>query len=157
MNKKVAVILGSQSDIERLKPAEEVFKNFGVDFELKILSAHRTPNLVREYVLSLESRGFEVVIAAAGMAAHLPGVIASLTSLPVIGIPLSTTFEGLDSLLSIVQMPPGVPVAAMAVDGSKNAALFACQILALKYPELRQKLKSYRQSLEQSFRSDPND
>lgn len=152
MAKKVAIILGSKSDLERMKPAEEVFKDFGVEFELKILSAHRAPNLVKEYVLSLESRGFEAVIAAAGMAAHLPGVVASLTTLPVIGVPLSATFQGLDSLLSIVQMPPGVPVATMAVDGAKNAALFACQILALSYPELRQQLKDYKQGLEESFR-----
>ncbi len=157
MAKKVAVILGSKSDLERMKPAEEVFKDFGVEFELKILSAHRAPNLVKEYVLNLESRGFEVVIAAAGMAAHLPGVVASLTPLPVIGVPLSATFQGLDSLLSIVQMPPGVPVATMAVDGAKNAALFACQILSLSYPELRQQLKDYKQGLEESFQGGLSD
>lgn len=157
MAKKVAIVLGSQSDLERVNPAEEVFRDFGVEFEIKVLSAHRAPNLLREYVLGLESRGFEVIIAAAGMAAHLPGVVASLTTLPVIGVPLSTTFQGLDSLLSIVQMPSGVPVATMAVDGSKNAALFACEILALKYPELKEKLRNYKQKLEESFRSESND
>ncbi len=157
MAKKVAIILGSQSDLERVKPAEEVFDDFGVDYELKVLSAHRAPNLLRQYVLNLENRGFEVVIAAAGMAAHLPGVVASLTTLPVIGVPLSTTFQGLDSLLSIVQMPSGVPVATMAIDGARNAALFACQILALKHLEVRNQLKNYKQNLEESFRGGFND
>ncbi len=152
MARKVAIVIGSSSDREKIKPAEEILKEFGVDYDLKVLSAHRAPNLLRQFVLELKDKGVEVVIAAAGMAAHLPGVIASLTDLPVIGVPLSSSLQGFDALLSIAQMPPGVPVATMAVDGAKNAAIFACQILALKYPEVGEKLRLEKRKLEESFR-----
>ncbi len=157
MAKKVAVLMGSQSDLEKMRPAEEVFRQFGVDFEVKVISAHRAPNVLKDYVVGLKEKGFEVIIAGAGMAAHLPGVVASLTELPVIGVPLSASLQGLDALLAIVQMPPGIPVASMAVDGAKNAALFACQILALKYPELAERLEQYRRELEESFREGGRD
>jgi len=149
LGKKVAIIMGSVSDEKVMKAAVEILDQFGVGHELKVLSAHRMPNKTRQFALEAEKNGLEVIIAGAGKAAHLPGVIASYTTLPVIGVPLKTEdFQGLDSLLSIVQMPPGVPVATVAVNGARNAALLALQILSLKYEEVKRKIVEYKNSLE---------
>jgi 5-(carboxyamino)imidazole ribonucleotide mutase len=145
---KVAVIMGSDSDLPVVRKAVEVLKTFEVDFEVNVISAHRTPDRAAEYAKNAESNGFEVIIAAAGKAAHLPGVLAAFTTLPVIGIPIkSSTLDGLDSLLSIVQMPSGIPVATVAVDGAENAGLLAVQILSVKYDFLRDKLKAHKENM----------
>jgi len=145
--KQVGIILGSQSDVEKMKGATEALTEFGVDYEFIIASAHRTPERVQKWALGAESRGLKVLIAAAGMAAHLGGVVASLTTLPVIGVPLSGgALGGQDSLYSTVSMPKGTPVATVAIDGSFNAGLLAVQILATADPALREKLKAYKKS-----------
>ncbi|MCJ7727764.1 MAG: 5-(carboxyamino)imidazole ribonucleotide mutase [Candidatus Hydromicrobium sp.] len=147
--KKVAIVMGSVSDETVMKKASDVLKEFGVDYEINVLSAHRMPNKTREFAKSVKDKGIEVIIAGAGEAAHLPGVIASYTTVPVIGVPIKASdLGGLDSLLSIVQMPSGVPVACMSIDGAKNAALLAIQILALKYDDLAEKLEKYKAKLE---------
>jgi len=147
--KKVAIVMGSVSDEIVMKKASDVLKEFEVDYEINVLSAHRMPNKTREFAKSVKDKGIEVIIAGAGKASHLPGVIASYTTVPVIGVPIKTSdLGGLDSLLSIVQMPSGVPVACMSIDGAKNAALLAIQILALKYDDLAKKLKKYKAKLE---------
>ena len=141
--------MGSASDAEHLESARTTLRDFGVPFEFKVLSAHRTPDHTLRYAEEAEGRGIEVIIAAAGGAAHLAGVIASKTTLPVIGLPIkSKALNGLDSLLSIVQMPSGVPVATVAIDGATNAALLALRILSVKYPDIREKLKRYREELQ---------
>ena len=146
----VAIMLGSASDLQQVEPARSTLREFGVPCELRVLSAHRTPDHALKYAAEAESRGIEVIIAAAGGAAHLPGVVAAKTLLPVIGIPIkSKALNGLDSLLSIVQMPSGIPVATVAIDGSANAALLAVAIMAGKHPELRKKLRKYRKTLEE--------
>jgi 5-(carboxyamino)imidazole ribonucleotide mutase len=148
---KVGVVLGSKSDIEAVQPAVDILGEMGIDCELNIISAHRTPEKAREYGLGARDRGIEVIIAAAGMAAHLPGVMASWTTLPVIGIPLSgSELKGLDALYAIVQMPVGVPVATVAVGsaGVKNSAYLAAEILGLKYPEIQQAYDTYRRELQ---------
>ena len=138
--------MGSASDWEVMAPCCATLEEFGIPYEKKVLSAHRNPGPLAEYVSSLRDKGCEVVIAGAGGAAHLPGVIAALTTLPVIGIPVkSKALNGLDSLLSIVQMPSGIPVATMAIDGSKNAALYAVSILALADSALAHKLQEFRE------------
>jgi 5-(carboxyamino)imidazole ribonucleotide mutase len=147
--KKVAIVMGSKSDEAVMKAAMDILEQFSVGYEVKVLSAHRMPNKTRQFALEAEKSGLEVVIAGAGKAAHLPGVIASYTTLPVIGVPIkSDDLQGIDSLLSIVQMPPGVPVATVAINGAKNAALLALQILGLKYKEIRKKIIEYKSSLE---------
>jgi 5-(carboxyamino)imidazole ribonucleotide mutase len=144
---KIGIIMGSSSDLEHMTGAFEILDLFGVDYEKKVVSAHRTPDLMFEYATSAESRGIEVIIAGAGGAAHLPGMTASLTALPVIGVPIPTKhLSGLDSLLSIVQMPSGVPVGTVAIGNSRNAALLALRILAIKYPEIGRKLSDYRKT-----------
>lgn len=149
-NPRAAVIMGSDSDLPVVKKAIDVLKSFGVEFEVNVMSAHRTPDRAMEYAKNAESNGFEVIIAAAGKAAHLPGVLAAFTTLPVIGIPIkSSTMDGLDSLLSIVQMPSGIPVATVAVDGAENAGLLAVQILSVKYEALRDKLKAHKEKMKQ--------
>lgn len=149
-NPKAAVIMGSDSDLPVVKKTIDVLKSFGVEFEVNVMSAHRTPDRAMEYAKNAESNGFEVIIAAAGKAAHLPGVLAAFTTLPVIGIPIkSSTMDGLDSLLSIVQMPSGIPVATVAVDGAENAGLLAVQILSVKYEALRDKLKAHKEKMKQ--------
>lgn len=146
----VSIVMGSDSDLLQMAETEELLRHFGVPAEVTIASAHRSPELVSEYAKGLEGRGIRVVIAAAGKAAHLAGVVASLTTLPVIGVPIgSGGLGGLDSLLSTVQMPSGVPVACMAVNGAKNAALMAVRILALEDEDLKSKLSSYMHGLEQ--------
>ncbi len=146
----VGIMLGSASDLEQVEPSRTILKEFNIPFELKVLSAHRTPDHALRYASEAESRGIEVIIAAAGGAAHLPGIVAAKTLLPVIGIPIkSKSLDGLDSLLSIVQMPAGVPVATVAIDGSANAALLAITIMAGRHPEFRVKLRRYRKALEE--------
>lgn len=144
----VALLMGSESDRDKVAPAEETLKKMGVEVISEVISAHRQPDKLRDFIGEAPARGVEVFIAAAGMAAHLPGVVASLTSLPVIGVPLSAGgLGGLDALLSIVQMPRGVPVATVAVDGAVNAALLACAILALKYEEVSESWRSFREQM----------
>ena len=146
---KVAIIMGSASDWGVMRSAVETLKNFAVDFDVTVASAHRTPEKVHDYVKNSDA---QIFIAAAGMAAHLAGVVASLTTKPVIGVPInSEPFKGLDSLLSTVQMPGGVPVATMAVNGAKNAALFAVEILALGDDELAKKLIAYREQMAETI------
>ena len=143
---KVAVIMGSASDWDVMSPCCSTLEDFGIPYEKRVLSAHRNPGPLADYVKSLPEKGCEIVIAGAGGAAHLPGVIAAYTTLPVIGIPVkSKALSGWDSLLSIVQMPSGIPVATMAIDGAKNAALYAVSILALQDKTLAQKLQQFRQ------------
>jgi len=149
----VGIIMGSKSDWETLSHAAEMLTQFGVPHECRVVSAHRTPDWMRDYALAAEGRGIEIIVAGAGGAAHLPGMVAAHTILPVLGVPVqSKALEGLDSLLSIVQMPGGVPVATLAIGkaGATNAALLAVSILALERPELREKLKKFRR--EQSDR-----
>jgi len=141
--------MGSTSDAEVMHPARTTLKEFGVECEFKVLSAHRTPDHALRYAEEADGRGIEVIIAGAGGAAHLPGILAAKTILPVIGVPIkSRSLAGLDSLLSMVQMPSGIPVATVAINGAANAALLAVEILALKYPELRHKLSRYRNDME---------
>jgi len=145
----VGVIMGSDSDLPVMEKAFEVFREFGIPYEVKILSAHRTPKQHTEYVQTAERRGIKTIIAAAGGAAHLPGVTAAHTTLPVIGVPIkSKALNGMDSLLSIVQMPSGVPVATVSIDGAKNAALLAIQIIALTDKKIKEKIKRYKRKIE---------
>lgn len=145
---KVAIIMGSNSDWPVLEPAEKTLKSFGVEVEVVVASAHRTPEMVHEFAAGARERGVEVIIAAAGAAAHLGGVIAAFTTLPVIGIPINATpLNGMDSLLSFVQMPSGIPVATVAINGGANAAILAAKILATSDAELLQKLKDYKEEL----------
>lgn len=137
--------MGSASDKPVMEGASQILRDFGVEYEVKILSAHRTPAALQEWVDGLRDRGFAAVIAAAGGAAHLAGVVAAFTTLPVIGVPVkSRSLEGIDSLLSMVQMPSGIPVACVAIDGSKNAALLAIEIMAVNDPELKTRLDNFR-------------
>jgi len=145
---RVAVLTGSKSDVPVMEPCLQALTDLGIEHELHVMSAHRTPEKVQRFAAAAADQGFEVIIAAAGMAAHLPGVVAAWTALPVIGVPVGKPgMSGLDALLSIAQMPPGVPVACMAVNGARNAALYAAAILALKHPDVRQALHKYRQGL----------
>ena len=145
---RVAVLTGSQSDVPTLEPCLQTLTDLGIEHELHVMSAHRTPDKVQQFAAGAAEQGFEVIIAAAGMAAHLPGVVAAWTGLPVIGVPIGRPgMSGLDALLAIAQMPAGVPVGCMAVNGAKNAALYAAAILALKHPDVRQALHKYRQGL----------
>ncbi len=142
---QVGIIMGSDSDWPVLEPGWRQLQELGLSAEVLVASAHRTPEAVRDFVSTAPARGVEVFIAAAGAAAHLPGVVASFTILPVIGVPISgSALKGMDALLSIVQMPPGIPVATMAIDGGKNAALYAAAMLALKDPALARKLADFR-------------
>lgn len=144
---QVLILMGSDSDLPVMEKAAEVLQEMGVAYEMDISSAHRLPEKTAEYAKNARKRGIEVIIAGAGMAAHLAGVIAAHTTLPVIGVPLqSGALAGVDALYSTVQMPPGVPVATVAIDGAKNAAYLACSILSIKYPALARKLESYRAS-----------
>jgi 5-(carboxyamino)imidazole ribonucleotide mutase len=145
---EVAVVMGSKSDLEVCLPAVKILKKFGVKVSVRIISAHRTPEEARKFSLNAASCGVEVIIAAAGKAAHLAGVIAANTVLPVIGIPVkSSTMDGLDSLLSMVQMPSGVPVACVAINGGENAGLLALQMLSLKYPEIGRQLAEHKKAM----------
>ncbi len=149
---KAVIVMGSPSDYEVVQKGEEILKQFGVEYDTRIISAHRTPDEAFEFAKNAEENGIEVIIAAAGKAAHLAGVIAGITPIPVIGLPIKTSFMGgLDSLLSIVQMPKGIPVATVAVDGAENAALLAVQILSVKYPNLREAFKEYKKSMREEI------
>ena len=146
--KEVAVVMGSDSDLKSLQPAVTILDQFGISNEVRILSAHRTPKAMLDFAQIAESNGYGVIIAGAGGAAHLPGMIASLTTLPVIGVPVKTkALSGVDSMYSILQMPSGVPVATVAIEGALNAGLLAAQILAVNDTELTNKLKTYRSEL----------
>ncbi len=143
---KVGILMGSDSDLPVMKKAAAVLAEMGVAFEMDISSAHRLPDKTAEYARTARQRGLEVIIAGAGMAAHLAGVIAAHTTLPVIGVPLASgPLNGADALHSTVQMPPGIPVATVAIDGGKNAAYLACEILSIKYPELADRLEAFRE------------
>ena len=145
---KVAVILGSDSDLSVMKSCIKILKDFEISYEVIVCSAHRTPDKASEFARNAEANGIDVIIAAAGKAAHLAGVLAAHTPIPVIGVPIkSSTMDGLDSLLSTVQMPSGIPVATVAIDGAENAALLAVQILSIAYNELRLKMIDYKKSL----------
>lgn len=145
---KVSIVMGSISDKKIADKTIRILEDFDVDYEVKVISAHRTPYKAFEFAKNAEENGIEVIIAIAGKAAHLAGVLAGITTLPVIGIPAkSSTIDGLDSLLSVVQMPKGVPVATVAIDGGENAGLLAVQILSIKYDILREKLKEYKKQL----------
>ncbi len=145
----VAVIMGSDSDLEVMKDACSFLDELNVSYEVSIVSAHRTPERMFDYAKNAKYRGIEVIIAAAGGAAHLPGMVASLTTLPVIGVPIRSSLDGFDSLLSIVQMPAGVPVATVAVNGARNAAILACRILAIKYKDIEERLERHKESMKQ--------
>lgn len=150
---KVAVVMGSKSDAEAMKPALDTLDELNIDYEVKVISAHRNPEKVREYGLVAQSNGIEVIIAAAGGSAHLPGVLASWTTLPVIGVPLSTNeLKGVDALYSMAQMPAGIPVATVAIGtaGAKNSAYLAAEILGLKYDTIREAYEKYRRQLEEA-------
>lgn len=145
---KVGIVMGSISDKDIGEKVTQILDKFEVDYELRVISAHRTPQIAAEFAASAEENGLELIIAMAGKAAHLAGVIAGITPLPVIGLPVkSSTMDGLDSLLSTVQMPKGVPVATVAINGGENAGLLAVQILSVKYPELRKKFKDYKKEM----------
>ena len=147
----VAVVMGSKSDEEAMRPTLDVLTQLGIDYEVSVISAHRTPEKARQFGMAVRERGIEVIIAAAGGAAHLPGVLASWTSLPVIGVPLATSeLKGVDALYSIVQMPAGIPVATVAVGsaGAKNAAYLAAEILGIKHDEIRNAYEKYRSELQ---------
>lgn len=151
---KVAVIMGSSSDLEVMRGACEALEHFGIEHEIKIVSAHRTPQGMLDFATTAKEKGFGVIIAGAGGAAHLPGMVASATVLPVIGIPVksSNSIEGIDSLLSIVQMPKGIPVATMAINGAFNGGLFAARILGASDLQLSQKLEQYEKSLQEKVK-----
>lgn len=152
MDQKVAVIMGSKSDLDILKDCIDQLKKLNIEFDVKIMSAHRTPDMVLDYVKSIETNNIKVIIAAAGKAAHLAGVIASHTIIPVIGVPVkSSTLDGLDSLLSTVQMPSGTPVATVAINGSQNAAILSAQILAINDLQLREKLEIMKKDMVKSI------
>ncbi|MDP2278194.1 MAG: 5-(carboxyamino)imidazole ribonucleotide mutase [Nitrospirota bacterium] len=148
----VGILMGSDSDMPVMEKAAEVLKEMGVPYEMDISSAHRLPDKTAEYAKTARQRGIEVIIAGAGMAAHLAGVIAANTTLPVIGVPLkSGALNGVDALYSTVQMPPGIPVATVAIDGAKNAAYLACSILSIKYPAIADKLEAFREKTRQTL------
>ena len=152
---KVGILMGSKSDFDVVKPAVNVLKKFGVEVEVRVISAHRTPDEAHEFASTAKEGGIEVLICAAGKAAHLGGVIAAKTTLPVIGLPVKTDMMGgLDSLLSIVQMPAGIPVATVGVNGGENAGLLALQILGIKYPEIESQLVAYKEGMREKINAD---
>src|SRR6056297_739029 len=154
MKPRVGVIMGSDSDLPVMKEAAEILDQFEVEYELTVVSAHRTPERLYNYAETAEEKGLDVIIAGAGGAAHLPGMVAAVTTVPVVGVPVKTSkLSGLDSLYSIVQMQPGVPVATVAINGAKNAALLAVQILARSDDKLNEKQKKYRKEMEEKVLS----
>ena len=158
MSKKVSIVMGSQSDFKTMKSCQKIFKQLNINFETKIISAHRTPERMIKYAKNAEKNGISLIIAGAGGSAHLPGMISALTSLPVLGVPIeSKKLKGLDSLLSIAQMPKGIPVGTLAigVDGAINAALLAASIIGLSNPTLKKKLKSWRLMQTKSVKKNP--
>jgi len=159
MQNLVGVIMGSKTDWETMRHAAQTFDSLGILYEVRVLSAHRTPDATLEYAESAESRGLEVIIAAAGGAAHLAGVVAAKTTLPVLGVPMeSQALNGLDSLLSMVQMPAGIPVGTLAIGkaGAINAALFAAAVLGNKYPEIKEAVRRYRENQTRAILEHPN-
>lgn len=151
MEPKVSIIMGSTSDLPIMEKACKVLNDFKIPFEVNALSAHRTPAEVEEFAHNAAGRGIEVIIAGAGMAAHLAGVIAAMTPLPVIAVPIKSSFEGLDALLAMVQMPPGIPVATVAVNGAMNAGILAAQILAVGSPELKAQIVEFKEGLKKKI------
>lgn len=152
---KVAIVMGSKSDFETVKPAITILKKFGVETEVRVISAHRTPSEAHAFAAEAEARGLEAIICAAGKAAHLGGVMAANTTLPVIGLPVKTDMMGgLDSLLSVVQMPSGIPVATVGVNGGENAGILALRILGIKYPEIAERLAAYKEEMREKINAD---
>lgn len=151
---KVAIIFGSKSDTDKMRGAAEALKEFNIEYTGFILSAHRVPEKLSSVIEKIEAEGYECIIAGAGLAAHLPGVIASQTLLPVIGVPINAALNGMDSLLSIVQMPKAIPVATVGINNSYNAGMLAAQILSLKYPEVKKQLLNYRENMKKKFIED---
>ena len=151
MKPKVSIIMGSTSDLGVMESAAKFFDELEIPFEMNALSAHRTPEKVEEFAKSAQERGVQVIIAGAGMAAHLPGVIAAMTPLPVIGVPINATLDGMDALLSIVQMPPGIPVATVGINGARNAAILAAQILATADNKLARKVVEFKAELKEKI------
>lgn len=151
MSPKVSIIMGSTSDLPIMEKAANLLNDLHIPFEMNALSAHRTPEAVEEFAKNAQNRGVKIIIAAAGMAAHLPGVIAASTTLPVIGVPIKSTLEGMDALLAIVQMPPGIPVATVGINASLNAAILAVQMLALEDKELAEKFATYKDGLKKKI------
>jgi 5-(carboxyamino)imidazole ribonucleotide mutase len=151
MKPVVSIIMGSTSDLQVMEKAAKILDEFEIPFEMNALSAHRTPEEVEKFAKGAGNRGIKVIIGAAGMAAHLCGVIASMTTLPVIGVPINASLDGMDALLAIVQMPPGIPVATVGIDGAMNAGILAVQILALSDETLATKLAEYKESLKQKI------
>ena len=147
----ISIIMGSTSDLPIMKKAADLFEEMEIPFEINALSAHRTPEQVEVFAKNAKSNGLKVIIAAAGMAAHLPGVIASMTSIPVIGVPISSKMDGIDALLSIVQMPPGIPVATVGIDAAQNAAILALQMIATGDEKIAAKLTNYKESLKKKI------
>jgi len=147
MEPKVSIIMGSTSDLPVMEAAAKFLNEMKIPFEMNALSAHRTPEKVEEFARNAQKRGIRVIIAAAGMAAHLPGVIAAMTTIPVIGVPIKASLEGLDALLAIVQMPPGIPVATVGINGAQNAAILAVEILATSDKELHKKMLAFKEDL----------
>ena len=148
---EVAIFFGSKSDTEVMKGAANALKEFGISYKAFVLSAHRVPEKLDETIKQIESEGYEVIIAGAGLAAHLPGVIASKTVIPVIGVPVSAALNGLDALFSIVQMPKSIPVATVGINNSYNAGMLAVQMLSLKYPDIKEKLIKFREEMKVKF------
>lgn len=151
---KVAIIFGSKSDVEIMKGAAKCLKEFEIPYEAFILSAHRVPEKLEEVLVNLENEGCEAIIAGAGLAAHLPGVIASKTTIPVIGVPINAAVNGLDALFSIVQMPKSIPVATVGINNSFNGGMMAVQMLSIKYPEVKSNLIEYRKTMKENFIKD---
>jgi len=151
MNPVVSIIMGSTSDLKVMEKAALFFEEMKIPFEMNALSAHRTPEAVEQFAKGAEQRGVKVIIAGAGMAAHLPGVIAAMTTLPVIGVPINATLDGMDALLAIVQMPPGIPVATVGINGALNAAILAAQMMALGDKSLMENLRNYKENLKQKI------
>jgi 5-(carboxyamino)imidazole ribonucleotide mutase len=151
MDPVVSIIMGSTSDLKVMEKAAEFLDGIGIPFEINALSAHRTPEAVEQFARGAAGRGIKVIIAGAGMAAHLPGVIAAMTPLPVIGVPVKASLDGMDALLAIVQMPPGIPVATVAIDGALNAGILAAQMIATGDAALSEKLIAYKEGLKQKI------
>jgi 5-(carboxyamino)imidazole ribonucleotide mutase len=147
----VSIIMGSTSDLSVMEKAAEILNDFRIPFEMNALSAHRTPEEVEKFAKNASTRGIKVIIAAAGMAAHLPGVIAAMTPVPVIGVPIKASLEGLDSILSILQMPPGIPVATVGINAAQNAGILAAQIIATGDEELKKEVVKYKESLKKKI------
>ena len=151
MTPKVSIIMGSTSDLPIMEKAAALLDEFEIPFEINALSAHRTPKEVEIFTTGAQARGIQVIIAAAGMAAHLPGVIASMTTLPIIGVPIKASLDGMDALLAIVQMPPGIPVATVGINAAQNAAILAVQVMAAGDSELQKKLAAYKENLKKKI------